>query len=86
MACYADIKRYKSFLLSVLFLALFSSCGKVTYRDRPIQNQDNLNLDIVKNSSILIACPIDKNNQQLRSGTWSTIRKAKKHKLFVYIF
>ena len=44
------------------------------------------NFDIVKNSSILIACPIDKNNQQLRSGTWSTIRKAKKHKLFVYIF
>ena len=43
------------------------------------------NLDIVKNSSILIGCPIDKNKEQLRSGTWSTIRKAKKHKLIIYI-
>ncbi len=43
------------------------------------------NLDIVKNSSILIACPIDKYNEQLRSGTWYTIRKAIKHKLILYI-
>lgn len=43
------------------------------------------NLDIIKNSSILIACPIDKNKEQLRSGTWSTIRKAKKQKLTIYI-
>ena len=34
------------------------------------------NLNIIKNSSILIACPIDKNKEQLRSGTWSTIRQA----------
>lgn len=43
------------------------------------------NLDIVKNSSILIACPIDKNKEELRSGTWSTIRKARKHNLEIYI-
>lgn len=36
------------------------------------------NLDILKNSDILIACPIDKNKEELRSGTWSTIRRAKK--------
>lgn len=44
------------------------------------------NLDIIKNSSILIACPIDKNKEQLRSGTWSTIREARKQKLIIYIF
>lgn len=43
------------------------------------------NLDIIKNSSILIACPIDKNKEQLRSGTWSTIRKARKQKLSIII-
>jgi len=43
------------------------------------------NLDIVKNSSLLIACPINKNKEELRSGTWSTIRKARKHKLTIYI-
>ena len=43
------------------------------------------NLDIIKNSSILIACPIDKNKEELRSGTWSTIRKAIKEKLITYI-
>jgi hypothetical protein len=43
------------------------------------------NLDIIKNSSILIACPIDKNKEQLRSGTWSTIRKAIKQKLTTII-
>jgi hypothetical protein len=44
------------------------------------------NLNIVKNSSILIACPIDKNKEELRSGTWSTIRQAKKAKIPIYIF
>ena len=32
------------------------------------------NLDIVRECHILIACPKE-NNEQLRSGTWSTIRK-----------
>lgn len=36
------------------------------------------NLDIIKNSFELIACPIDKNKEELRSGTWSTIRQARK--------
>jgi len=43
------------------------------------------NLDIIKNSSILIACPIDKNKEELRSGTWSTIRKARQQKLIIHI-
>lgn len=43
------------------------------------------NLDIVKNSSILIACPVDKNKEELRSGTWSTIRKARQQKLEIHI-
>ena len=43
------------------------------------------NLDIIKNSSILIAVPIDKNKEELRSGTWSTIRNARKRKLTIYI-
>lgn len=43
------------------------------------------NFDIIKNSSILIACPIDKNKEQLRCETWSTIRKARKQKLLIYI-
>ncbi len=43
------------------------------------------NLDIILNSSILIGCPIDKNKEELHSGTWSTIRKAIKHKLQIYI-
>lgn len=44
------------------------------------------NLDIIKNSNILIACPVDKNVEELRSGTWSTIRQANKIKLQTYIF
>ena len=43
------------------------------------------NLNIIKNSSILIACPIDKNNEELRSGTWSTIRKARKLNKIIHI-
>lgn len=43
------------------------------------------NKDIIKNSSILIACPIDKNNEELRSGTWSTIRQARKNNLFIHL-
>ena len=36
------------------------------------------NMSIIKNSTMLIACPTDKNKEELRSGTWSTIRQAKK--------
>ena len=41
------------------------------------------NIDIIKNSSLLVACPVDKNKEELRSGTWSTIRQAKKLKLTI---
>ena len=44
------------------------------------------NLNIIKNSSILIGCPTDKNNEVLRSGTWSTIRQARKRNLEIYLF
>ena len=44
------------------------------------------NLNIIKNSSIIIACPIDKNKEELRSGTWSTIRQARKKNVLTYIF
>jgi len=49
------------------------------------EKQSNLkrNLDIIKNSSILIACSFDKNKEQLLSG--STIRKAINQKLIIYI-
>jgi hypothetical protein len=36
------------------------------------------NMDIIRNSDMLLACPIDKNKEELRSGTWSTIRQARK--------
>ncbi len=44
------------------------------------------NQDIVDNSSLLIACPETKEEQR-RSGTWSTVRRARKKGiviLFVY--
>lgn len=44
------------------------------------------NMDIIKNCSVLIGCPVDKNKEELRSGTWSTIRQARKLKLTTYIF
>lgn len=43
------------------------------------------NLQIIKYSSFLIACPVDKNKEELRSGTWSTIRQAQKRNVPVYI-
>jgi hypothetical protein len=43
------------------------------------------NLNIIKYSLVLIACPIDKNKEELRSGTWSTIRQAKKLNKLIYI-
>ena len=46
-------------------------------------NLQQSNIKIIKYSSILIACPIDKNKEQLLSG--STIRKAINQKLIIYI-
>jgi hypothetical protein len=43
------------------------------------------NLQIIKYSSFLIACPIDKNKEELKSGTWSTIRQAQKRNVKIYI-
>jgi len=43
------------------------------------------NLKIIKYSSILIACPIDKNKERLRSGIWRIIREARKQNLIIYI-
>lgn len=42
------------------------------------------NKDIVNESEILIATPKE-NDEQLRSGTWSTVRYAKKNKKRVFI-
>jgi len=42
------------------------------------------NKDIVNDSDILIACP-EQEEEQLRSGTWSTIRNARKRNKTVYI-
>lgn len=43
------------------------------------------NANIVEESSILIACPIDKNEEEWRSGTWSTVRKARKRNIMIHI-
>lgn len=42
------------------------------------------NHDIVDNSDILIACPKE-NTEQLRSGTWATVRWARKKGKQVYL-
>ncbi len=55
----------------------------LTMEERPYLER---NLNIIKNSSILIACPVDKNKEILRSGTWSTIRQARKHNVLTYLF
>jgi hypothetical protein len=44
------------------------------------------NVDIVTDSEILIGCPIDKTKEDMRSGTWYTIRHAKKIGMQVVIF
>ena len=44
------------------------------------------NQDIVDNSQILVALPKDPDHEELRSGTWSTIRKARKAGKKVFIF
>lgn len=43
------------------------------------------NLDIINNSDMLIACPVDKNVEEMRSGTWVTIRHAKKQGMTIHI-
>ena len=43
------------------------------------------NLDIVMGSDLLIACPVDKTKEELRSGTWSTVRQARKRSVPVYL-
>lgn len=43
------------------------------------------NQNIIKNSSILIACPIDKNKEEIKSETWSIIRQAKRNNLTIHI-
>ena len=43
------------------------------------------NKNMVKKCDILIGCPIDKNKEQLRSGTWATIRYANKIKKQIYL-
>lgn len=44
------------------------------------------NTDIVTNSDIIIGCPLDPTKEVIRSGTWSTIRKAKKMNKKIFIF
>jgi len=38
---------------------------------------------IVRNSDVLVACP-GQNSEQIRSGTWYTIRQARKRKIPIY--
>lgn len=52
-------------------------CEEKTYLER--------NKDIVDDTEILIGCPYD-NEEKLRSGTWSTIRYAKKNNKLVLLF
>lgn len=42
------------------------------------------NHDIVNSCDFMIACP-DTNKEKLRSGTWATIRYARKHNKRIYI-
>jgi hypothetical protein len=62
-------------------LRAFNQCDLIMDEKPYLQR----NLDIVTNSSILIACPVNKNKEEWRSGTWSTIRKAKKQNLTIHI-
>lgn len=57
--------------------------GDVVMPEKPYLHR---NMDIIKNSDLLIACPVDKNKEEQRSGTWSTIRQARKLKLTTHIF
>ena len=57
--------------------------GDVVMPEKPYLQR---NMDIIKNCSLLIGCPVDKNKEEQRSGTWSTIRQARRLKLTTYIF
>jgi hypothetical protein len=56
--------------------------GSVIMRPRPYLKR---NEDMIKKCDMLIACPIDKNKEILRSGTWATIRKARKLNRIIHI-
>lgn len=56
--------------------------GDVIYKTKPYLER---NKDIVINSEILIGCPIDKHCEEIRSGTWSTIRFARKHNKQIHL-
>lgn len=56
--------------------------GSITHRERPYLDR---NQDIVNACDILIACPKDTVEEQ-RSGTWFTIRYAKKIDKPLYIY
>lgn len=42
------------------------------------KNPLSRNKDIVDNSDLIVAVPIDPENEELRSGTWATVRYARK--------
>lgn len=48
------------------------------YDEYPVESPLKRNKKIVDDCDVLIALPIDPNIEKLRSGTWSTIRYAKK--------
>lgn len=43
------------------------------------------NRDIVDNCNVLIACPFDANREEVRSGTWATIRYARNNNIPVIL-
>ena len=51
----------------------------------PEKDYTKRNRDIVDCCSMLIAAPYDDNNEELRSGTWSTVRYAQKMKKGIYL-
>jgi hypothetical protein len=56
--------------------------GDVLMKPKPYLDR---NLHIIKKSSILIACPIDKYKEEMNSCTWDMIRQAYKYNLLVYL-
>jgi hypothetical protein len=56
--------------------------GDVMMEAKPYLKRNDM---IVRASNVLIACPMDKNVEILRSGTWSTVRRARKLGKTVYL-
>jgi hypothetical protein len=56
--------------------------GHLLMKEKPYLER---NLDIIENADMLIACPVDKNREEVRSGTWSTIRHARKRGIKVVV-